>query len=209
MTLRTVANLGVNYKDAGRFAEAIPLLEEAHRAAKKYPSLRWVGTQLHDAYAKAREIPKLANLLQEQLPEARKSLPKESPQLAGLLAQIGMCLLEQKKWAEAEPFLRECVAIREKTEADDWTTFNIKSMLGKALLGQKKYAEAETLLLAGYEGMKKREKTIPLPGGTRIPEAIDQLVRLYEATGKKDDAAKWRLELAKYPEVAPMPREKK
>jgi len=35
------------------------------------------------------------------------------------------------------------------------------------------------------------------------------LVQLYEATGKKDEAAKWRLEQAKYPVVAPMPREKK
>ena len=46
---------------------------------------------------KANGPPSLAVLLQ-QLPEARKALPKESPQLAGLLAQIGMGLLEQKKW---------------------------------------------------------------------------------------------------------------
>ena len=42
-TLITVANLGVNYKDAGRLAEAIPLLEEAYQAAKKHPTLGWVG----------------------------------------------------------------------------------------------------------------------------------------------------------------------
>src|SRR5262249_21360682 len=35
-----------------------------------------------------------------------------------------------------------------------------KAQLGAALLGQKKYADAEPLLLAGYEGMKQREKTI-------------------------------------------------
>jgi len=32
--------------------------------------------------------------------------------------------------------LRECVAIREKTQPDAWTTFNTQSMLGGALLGQ-------------------------------------------------------------------------
>jgi hypothetical protein len=62
-------------------------------------------------------------------------------------------------------------------------------------LGQKKYAAAEPLLLAGYEGMKQREKTIPPPRRFRIPEAIERLVQLYEATDKKDDAAKWRKEL--------------
>ena len=62
-------------------------------------------------------------------------------------------------------------------------------------MGQKKYADAEPLLLAGYEGMKQREKTIPPQGKVRIPEAIERLVQLYEAMGKKDDAAKWRKEL--------------
>ena len=57
-------------------------------------------------------------------------------------------------------------------------------MLGGALLGQKKYPDGEPLLLAGYEGMKKQEKTIPPEGGTRIPDTIKRLVRLYEAMGK-------------------------
>ncbi|MGO9917072.1 MAG: tetratricopeptide repeat protein, partial [Isosphaeraceae bacterium] len=68
---------------------------------------------------KASGPPSLAWLLQ-QLPEVRKALPNDSPQLAGLLAQHGLGLLEQKKWIEAEPLLRECLAIREKTGPDVW-----------------------------------------------------------------------------------------
>ena len=70
-------------------------------------------------------------------------------------------------------------------------------------------AEAEPLLLKGYEGMKQREKTIPPPGATRIPEALDRLIGLYTATDKPDEATKWRAERAKYPNVAPPTREKK
>ena len=33
------------------------------------------------------------------------------------------------------------------------------------------------------------------PGLIRIPEAIERLVQLYEATDKQDEAAKWRKEL--------------
>jgi eukaryotic-like serine/threonine-protein kinase len=77
------------------------------------------------------------------------------------------------------------------------------------LLGQKKYAEAEPLLLAGYEGMKQREKTIPPQGSTRIPEALDRLIELFTATDKPDDVKKWQAERAKYPEAAPKPGEKK
>jgi eukaryotic-like serine/threonine-protein kinase len=61
-------------------------------------------------------------------------------------------------------------------------------------LGQQKYADAEPLLLAGYAGMKKREAKIPPQGKVRLSEAVERLVQLYEATGKKDEAAKWRQE---------------
>jgi tetratricopeptide (TPR) repeat protein len=193
-TQRSMANLGVNYKVAGRLKVAIPLLEEVHRATRKYPELRYATGELLDAYAKAGETVKLADLLLEQLSEARKALPKDSPQLAGVLAQISRGLLQQKKWAEAEPLLRECLGIREKAQPDLWVTFNTKSMLGGALLGQKKYAEAEPLLLAGYEGMKRREATIPPEGRPRLKEAVERLVRLYEETDQKDEATKWRKE---------------
>ncbi len=139
----------------------------------------------------------LGAFLQQKLPEARKALGKDNPQLARLLAQIGMGLLEEKKWVEAEPLLRESLAIRAKARPDSWVTFNTRSMLGGALLGQEKYAEAEPLLLKGQAGMKEREKTIPRQDKERLSEAVQRLVQLYEATGKKDEAAKWRKELEK------------
>ncbi len=208
-TQRTVVNLGVNYNDAGRLKEAIPLLEEAHQSAKQIPTLRWVADVLIDAYKKSGQDAKLADLLREQMSEARKTLPKDSPQLAGLLAQIGLVLLQQKKWTEAEPFVRECLAIRDKTQPNLWSTFNTKSMLGGALLGQKKFAEAEPLLLAGYEGMKQREKTMPPQASTRIPESLDRLIELFSATDKPDEVKKWQTERARYPKDAPMQAEKK
>ena len=162
-----------------------------------------------DAYTKAGETAKLADLLREQLPEARKTLPRDSPQLAGLLAQIGMSLLQQKQWAEAEPLLRESLAICEKTQPDVWSTFNTQSLLGGALLGRKKYAEAEPLLLAGYEGMKQREKTIPPQAVSRIVDALDRLIELSTATNKAEEVKKWQSERAKYPEAAPPHGEKK
>ena len=78
-TQLTVANLGVNYKDAGRLKEAIPLLEEAHQAAKRFPTLRWVADPLIDAYAKAGENAKLADLVQEQLRRGSKSAAQGQP----------------------------------------------------------------------------------------------------------------------------------
>ncbi len=162
-----------------------------------------------DAYLKAGgEDAKLADLLREQLPEARKTLPEDSPRLAGMLAQTGLSLLQQKKWTEAEPFLRESLAIREKTQPDVWSTFNTKSLLGGAMLGQKKYAEAEPMLLKGYEGMKERMKAIPPQAATRIPEALDRLIELYTAMNKPDEVTKWQAERVNYPKDAPPPEKK-
>ena len=194
-TQSTVANLGVNYKDAGRLTEALPLLEEAYAFSKRHPPLRFVGQQLLDGYTKAGKTAQAVALRQELLMQARQTLPKESPQLAGELAKAGLTLVQLKAFPEAEPLLRECLMIRQKKAPDVWTTFNTQSLLGAALLGQKKYAEAEPLLLLGYEGMKQREAKIPKEGKVRLTEALERLVQLYEATGKKDEAAKWRKEL--------------
>ena len=147
-----MADLGVNYKDAGRLKEAIPLLEEAYESAKRFPGNRWVGVQLLEAYAKAGEEPPSLPSWPGALPEVAKRCPRTAP----MLVQIGMSFLQQKKWIEAEPLLRESLAIREKGQPDVWSTFNTQSLLGGALLGEKKYAEAEPLLLGGYEGMKRR-----------------------------------------------------
>jgi TolA-binding protein len=147
----------------------------------------------------AGESAKLVNLLEQRLPEARKTLPKDSLELANSLFQLGWGLMEQGRWSEAEPLLREGLTVRETTQPDAWTTFKARSYLGRSLLGQKRYADAEPLLLSGYEGMKQREKTIPPEGITKIPEAVDRLIELYTVTNKPDEVKKWQVERAKYP----------
>ncbi len=187
--------------DLGGIREAEAL---AKLPADEQKACAQLWTDAAELLKKASAPPSPASLRQ-QLPEARKALAKDSPQLAGLLAQIGLGLLEQKKWTEAEPLLRECLAIREKTQPDEWTTFNTRSLLGGSLLGQKKYAEAEPLILSAYEGMKAREANIPPPGKPRFADAAERVVKLYEAWDKKDKAALWRAELAK-PSEAPKPQ---
>ena len=93
----------------------------------------------------------------------RKVEKPDSPLLASDLAKIGMNLLKQSKWSQAEPVLRECLAIRQKALPDDWSRFNTTSQIGAALLGQSRYAEAEALVIEGYMGMKARAAIIPPP----------------------------------------------
>ena len=201
-TQRTVANLGVNYKDAGRLQEAIPLLEEAHRERRDSRCFALWTVNWPTPIRRRASTPSSPTCSRSNCPR-RKELPKDSSQLAGMLAQLGLSLLQQKKWTQAEPFVRESLAIREQSTPDDWRTFNTKSLLGGALLGQQKYAEAEPLLLAGYEGMKQREKTIPPQGRVRLAEALDRLIDYYTATNKLDEVGRWRAERVKYLEAEP------
>ena len=120
----------------------------------------------------------------------------ESAAYADALAEFGLLRLAQSKWADAETVLRECLVLHEKIKPDAWTTFNTRSMLGDALLGQKKYADAEPLLVSGYTGVKARIDTIPPELRTiRLIQALERLVLLCEATGKKDEALRWRKEI--------------
>jgi serine/threonine protein kinase len=195
-TLKALADLGVNYRDAGRLDEALPLLEEAYRKGKPHASLAWVGRNLLSTYVKAGKTTEAASLLRESLANARKRMPAGSPQLAGELAAAALQLLQLKQHAEAEALLRECMALREKLaekkQVAPWQLANVKSLLGGALLGQKKHAEAEPLLLAGYQGLKKDETAIPPQCKVYLTQALQWLVDLYDALGKKDEAASYR-----------------
>jgi tetratricopeptide (TPR) repeat protein len=187
---------------AGRLTEAIALLEEAYRASKQYPQLDAVGPALLVAYTKAIDAAKpettvrVVVLMQEMLAAARGTLPKDSPELVAQLSALGQKHLTLKAWDEAEPLLREALTIREAKAPDDWTTFTTRSLLGGALLGQNKLAEAEPLLLDGYRGMNEREAAIPAAAvKVLMREALERLVRLYEAKGNETEAAAWRSKL--------------
>jgi hypothetical protein len=100
-------------------------------------------------------------------------------------------LISQRKFAEAEGFARESLAIREGSTPDDWRTFNSRSLLG---LGR--FGEAEPLLLSAYEGMKQQEHRIPAAGKPQISETLQRLVQLHETTDRSAKAAEWSLKLA-------------
>ncbi|MFO0953208.1 MAG: serine/threonine-protein kinase [Isosphaeraceae bacterium] len=197
-TLITLNNLAGAYMAAGRLPDALPVYEQAAAgvARRKFQheyAGRIVPSAIN-AYEQAGRPADAARWRRQWLEVVRQQAGADSPACAGELAALGLNLVQMKNWAEAEPVLREALAIREKKQPDVWTTFNTRSLLGGALLGQKKYAEAEPLLLAGYEGMKAREKTIPPQAATRIPEALDRLIELYRATDRPKEAKKWQAE---------------
>jgi len=127
--------------------------------------------------------------LKEKLGPAAEPVAQESELL-------GLNLMLQRKWSEAEPLLRESLKIRTTARPDDWTAFQVRSLLGGALLGAGKRAEAEPFLVEAVAGLRQRAAKIPLLFRTaHLANALERLIDLYEATGRKAEAAKLRKEL--------------
>lgn len=189
-TVLAMACLGQNYMESNRVAEGLPLLEQTHQFVEKYPELHRFDHTLYDYYVAQGNTKQAAALMPEMIARARKSAPDNILLQAGELATQGRALIDKEHFVEAEKLLRQCLAIREKSQPDNWTTFNTQSLLGAALLSQKKYTDAEPLLVAGYEGMKSRQEEIPPIARPRVAEALQRLITLYQFRAAEGDAAK-------------------
>ena len=201
-TLIAQNNLATAYEEAGRGAEAADAAEAVARGldAKQF-EIHKADELIADAAGildRAGRSNAADEWRRKWVEAVRRRSGAESVALADSLADLGGSLLRQRKWNAADPVLRECLAIRERARPDDWTTFDSKVLLGTAQLGRQRLAEAESQLLAGYAGLKAREKKIPPASRGRLAAGADRLVELYTTRGKADEAARWRAEREQY-----------
>ena len=123
-TLRTMANLG-DYNYANRLPEGIGRMEEAlARGRKRFgqvpAQIATLPAELADAYSRNGQFAKAEQICRESMDQARKQFGPADPCTAGAMATLGLILVRQQKWAEAEPVLRDCLKIREEKQPDEW-----------------------------------------------------------------------------------------
>jgi eukaryotic-like serine/threonine-protein kinase len=190
-------NLAASCQNTGRMDRAAALLEEAvagiegvkfqHRYADRIVRRACSVLELHQKrYGRAEALRRkwLAVLGERFGPASIESAEEQT--------NLGWNLVQQRQWPEAAALLRPALAVRREKQPDEWTTFNTQSILGEALLGLKQFEDAETHLVAGFDGMNRREAKIPGPAKVRLTQAADRLVRLYESLGRPAEAEKWR-----------------
>jgi serine/threonine protein kinase len=201
LTLASRNNLAVTYLDSGRSAEAFSLSEANLKLCESklgpdHPTSRKNRSVVAIAALITGRLSNAEPLLRGTVERARGKTGSGEVPLDQALANLGVCLFRQAKWSEAEAVLRECLAIREQDQPEErWGKFDVRSLLGGVLLNQGRYAEAEPLVVSGYEGMKARETSAPLPDRPRLSEAAERVMQLYEAWGKPDRAAQWKAKL--------------
>ena len=206
----SLANLAYLLQRRGQLAEAEATQREALAMRRKLlgnehsdvaASLAGLADVLYDQH----KLAEAEALQREELAMRREWLSKTSPHLPALVNnlvdaffRLTRTVLAAEEFAEAERLAREWLALGEKELPDDWQTFNARSMLGSGLLGQRKFTEAEPPLVFGYDGMNRRQEKVPPEYKFRLRESLECLVRLYQATGRPDQAAEWKKKLANY-----------
>ena len=110
--------------------------------------------------------------------------------IATATSNLGGVFVARKDYKRAESLYRAAVAMYTETQSPDHLNTGIARIkLGRALLRQQRYGDAETELLAGH-GIVSRQTS---PSVSWLKAAQDDLVTLYDATHRPDQAAKFRV----------------
>ncbi|HEX2475696.1 MAG TPA: serine/threonine-protein kinase [Lacipirellulaceae bacterium] len=190
-TLYRQYDLATVYRYMRKLDQAIPLLEETFKRTKatQHPATLEVQADLGACY---RDVGRFA----DAIPLLEEVHRQDRADLAWVGNALLTCYVGAGKTTEVVALATEQVrAAREQFPADSPELAAELAPPGQALMEVQKYADAEPLLLIGYTGLKQAEARIPPQVDPRLWSAVDRLVRLYDAWGKPDEAAKWRKEL--------------
>jgi len=198
-TLSAINQLAEAYQAAGKLAQAQPLFHRAAVGIEKdqfqHPEAGRIVGNLSDCHELLDQYAEAEIWRRKWLAIVKQKSGIESTAYGEELRSLGLILLHRQKWLEAETVLNESLAILQRKNPADWSTFHARSALGAALLGQKKYADAEPLMVQGYEGMKACESKMPAYAKFRLTQAVERLIKLYTDWNKPDKAARWQKDL--------------
>jgi serine/threonine protein kinase/tetratricopeptide (TPR) repeat protein len=207
-TLTTLWDLTMAYRDAGDLNKALALAQQAaagvERLQFKHSYADYIFNSLALCLEDLKQFDQAVAWRRKCLPFVERKHGKESVDYAEELIRIGSDLIQLKKPADAEPGLRQALAILDK-QPDAGEKLFAQSVLGAALAELGRYGEAEPLLLEAYRGMKnfaaehKGQGALP---SRRQSDALQRLVQVYDAWEKPAEAGKWRKELDEYAKAA-------
>lgn len=190
----TLTGLGSFLLENGDFAEAEEHLRDAEAVYRQLydpgnmqlgDNLRLQAQALHAAQRYAEAEAKI----NETLRIYRAATTPQYLNYATALTVQGLIDNQLGKTADAEKLLRESVQIRAANmPASHFLRAMTEGALGEFLGMQNNFAEAETFLLGSFKSLEHSQD----PRSPRIKQARERLVRLYEAWGKAEEAARFR-----------------
>ena len=190
----TLTGLGSFLLENGEFGEAEEHLREAESVYRQLydPANMQLGDNLRlqaQALYGAQRYREAEEKINETLRIYRAASTPQYLNFATALTVQGLIYSRLGKTADAEKLLREAVQIRATNmPVAHFLRAMTEGALGEFLSEQKDFAEAESLLLGSYKSLQHSQD----PRSPRIRQARERLVRLYEAWGKPEQAARFR-----------------
>jgi tetratricopeptide (TPR) repeat protein len=190
----SLGNLGMLLDRARRWEEAELLLREAveiHRTVypQGHPELastlrNWGIALEHMQRFQDAEAP-----LREAVAIRRRFLGNETIDVAVSELDLAYALIMNERYEEPATLARDAIrTLRRQLGDENSLVYHARTHLGDAMRGQGKLGEAEPLLLAAYAKFEN-----PKPIARQWHRyVVASLVRLYEAKGRPDEAAKYR-----------------
>lgn len=187
-----------------RLASAMALAGDPHRAEETLRSvLEWARADLgptHDRTLCATNDLAWILTLQGKFVEAEQLArevaecrPSDDPSVFDVHDRLALALYGQQRVEEAEQAARTMVQTAERMFPDGryYEFPQFRAHWGQCLIDLGRYDAAEQQLKAAYEG----ETAMRGPRHRNTRAVVGDLVRLYDAWGKPDEAAMWRAKL--------------
>jgi tetratricopeptide (TPR) repeat protein len=195
-TLTTMGSLAENHRVQGRSDQAESLLTKALEIGRRVQgedNFNTLRNQFHLAalYRDEGRYAEADALLAKELESERRVQGKEHPDSLKTSVSLGRVRLLRQKYGDAEALLKDTLASYEKADSENWDRYYCQSLLGASLAGQRKYDQAEAPLIAGYQGMVKREASVSAQNRKNLEQAADWIVDLYRNWNKPEKVAEW------------------
>ena len=193
---RALENLGNVYYRKHEFDTTLELLDEVMTMRRDVlgddsPDVARTLNNMGMVYRAAGQPAKAEAFLRQAVAGMERAYGPDHPDVASSRWSLAHVLWGLGKLDEAEIELREAVAVADRAFPEGSAgraTYNLP--LGNLLAERGRFSEAEPLVLSAYEAFLATDG----PDGPRTTEAASWLVKLYEAWGRPDDAARYRAE---------------
>jgi serine/threonine protein kinase/tetratricopeptide (TPR) repeat protein len=201
-TATAIGNVAFCLQALNQYAEALPLHEEALHMVERLAAgedIESVAAALNNVGYCLAAMGRYEDALSrhKQALDLRVQLDDEDP-LARSLNNTGAMLLRLGRPGEAEPLLRDCLAISERLWPDGTAgpgpdrrhaTFGL---MGEALRDLGRFADAEPLLLKAWDHFKAAKPALKRDHAARLLKLYEAWDKAEPGRGHQESAAEWK-----------------
>jgi tetratricopeptide (TPR) repeat protein len=200
LSLNTADMLAKVYSIQGKHAQAEAIQVAAVETARKklgamHDQTLQMMNNLALIYRNENKLAEAEKVQIETVNGERAKNGPEHPDTLFVLTNLAVWKALQHKYQEAIDVLKPVLEVRTRRTPEDWQRFRCEYLLGSDLASDKQYAEAEPHLLKGFDGLVERRANIPADALVNIPNCAKDLVKMYQAQGKAEQAARWQAKL--------------